>query len=405
MHLPEEILPLDPISAAVIVVLVIMLLPKIMEKIKLPGILGLLLGGFILGPHLIGLITPGEGVTSFLADVGKLMVMFFAGLEIDFEEFIRSWKKSMVFGVFTFAIPLLSGFALSMAFGFSITQSILIVSLLASHTLISLPILIKRGIVKEEVVAVTIGATIFTDIAALMLLSVCVSLHTVGNSWDILAIRFVGVALYLPAVLFGAKWLAGKYFSWIKKDEENKTVMMLFIMMFAAAGAELIHLEGIVGAFVGGLAVNEIIKNSKVKKNLETLGNILFIPMFFLIVGSLISPYSFTKMEGYGYIFAIGIVALLIAAKYLAARLASICMRYKKDSSNIMWSLSIPQVAATLAAALVAFQTKNERGERLIPEMVFDSILILMAVTTTLGPILTERFAKRIQSGILNVRG
>jgi len=396
MLLPEQLLPLDPISDFVLVMFMILLLPKLIEKLKLPGILGLLLGGFILGPTVIGILTPGEGVMSFLADVGKLMVMFFAGLEIDFEEFVKSWRKSMTFGFLTFILPLISGVGLSLAFGFSMISALLIGSLLASHTLISLPILIKYKIVKKEAIAVTVGATIFTDITALIVLSICVSLHTVGFKWNILLVRIIGLIIYLPLVLFGAKWLAKKYFAWMEKNEDNKTVMMLFIMTLAAAGAEIIHLEGIVGAFIGGLAVNEIIHNGMVKQKLETLGNTLFIPMFFLIIGALIDPSSFGRMQGVDYVFVIGIVLLLISAKYLAAKFASIFLHYKQQETNIMWSLSIPQVAATLAAALVAYQTTNAAGERLISKMVFDSILILMAITTILGPILTERFAKKI---------
>ena len=395
MFLTEKLLPLDPISDFVIVMFIIMLLPKLTEKFKLPGILGLLIGGLILGPHILGIITPGEGVLSFLADVGKLMVMFFAGLEIDFNEFLKTWKKSVLFGSLTFVFPLLAGIGLSKAFGFSNISALLIGSLLASHTLISLPILIKYKLIKNEAIAVTVGATIFTDIVALLVLSICISLHTVGFSWKILSVRFIGIILYLPAILFGAKWLAEKYFSWIEKDEENKTIMMLFIMTFTAAGAELIHLEGIVGAFIGGLAVNEIIKGGKVKKNLEVLGNILFIPMFFLIIGALLNPSSFSKIKGNGYEFVIGIIVFLIISKYLASKTAGFFLKYKAKETNIMWALSIPQVAATLAAALVAFQTKNSNGERLINEMVFDSILILMAITTILGPLLTEFFAKR----------
>jgi len=395
MVLPEDILPLDPISDFVLVMFMILLLPKLMEKIKLPGIMGLLVGGFILGPSLMGILTPGQGVMGFLADVGKLMVMFFAGLEIDFDQFFKSWRKSMIFGVLTFILPLLAGFGFSLLFGLSLVSALLIGSLLASHTLISLPILIKYKIVKREAVAVTVGATIFTDIASLMVLSVCVSLYTVGFSWQVLSVRMIGLIIYLPLVLFGAKWLADKYFQWMEKDEDNKTIMMLFIMTLAAAGAELIHLEGIVGAFIGGLAVNKVIHGGIVKEKLETLGNTLFIPMFFLIIGALIDPSSFAHMQRVDFIFMVGIILLLLTAKFLAAQFASFVLHYKREDTKLMWALSIPQVAATLAAALVAYQTVNRSGVTLIPKMVFESILALMAVTTIIGPVLTEYFVKR----------
>ena len=125
---------------------------------------------------------------------------------------------------------------------------------------------------------------------------------------------------------------------------------------------------------------------------------VMFIPMFFLIIGALIDPASFSGMQGTDYIFVSGLVLLLILAKYFAARVTSAILHYNRAETNIMWSLSIPQVAATLAAALVAYQTTNSDGERLISKMVFDSILILMAVTTVLGPLLSEYFAKKLKS-------
>jgi len=393
MH--EYIFRPDPIVDFVIVMFMIMLLPNLLEKIKLPGILGLLIGGLLLGPSMLGILTPGEGVISFLADVGKLMVMFFAGLEIDFDRFITNWRKSLIFGFSTFIFPLSAGFILSLSFGMSILTSLLIGSLLASHTLISLPLLKKYKAFKKESVAVTVGATIFTDIASLIILSICISLHTAGFSWNNLFMRIIGIAIYMPLVLFGAKWIAVKYFSWIEKNEDNKTAMMLFIMMVAALGAELIHLEGIIGAFVVGLAVNEVIKGGKVKSKLDTLGNILFIPMFFIILGAMVEPGSFISMNRWDYIFALLLVISLISAKYLASTVSSKILKYTQEDRSLMWSLSIPQVAATLAAALVAYQTYNDLGESLISKMVFDSILILMAVTVIAGPILTEIYLKR----------
>jgi len=390
----ELIFKPDPITDFVIVMFMIMLLPNLMEKIKLPGILGLLLGGLFLGPAMLGVLTPGEGVISFLADVGKLMVMFFAGLEIDFDKFISNWRKSLIFGGFTFLLPLFAGFALSFIFGMSIITSFLIGSLLASHTLIALPLLIKYKAFSKESVSVTVGATIFTDIASLIILSICISLHTTGFSWSNLAMRGLGIVIYMPIVLFGAKWIARKYFSWIEKDENNKTAMMLFIMMLAAIGAEVIHLEGIIGAFIVGLAVNEVIKDGRVKNKLDTLGNILFIPMFFLILGAMIDPASFVQMNGDDYFFALLLIVFLIMSKFLAAKISAYILGYKKGDGLLMWSLSIPQVAATLAASLVAFQTYNKDGEPLISKMVFDSILILMAVTVVAGPILTEVYLK-----------
>jgi len=393
MNLSESYLPLDPLLVFAIVMFFILVIPKLFEKIHLPGLVGLLLCGLLLGPNGLNL---NNGHGRLFSDIGKLMVMFFAGLEIDYEDFVLNKYKSLIFGMATFMLPLGAGMIIGLSFGYSFNTSLLIGSLLASHTLLAMPILIRYGVVNIEAVNVTVGATIFTDIAALIVLTACVSLHTVGFAPKILAVRLIGALIYLPVLLFIAKKIAGFFIPRMHNNEDSQTILILVIMVMAAIGAEMIHLEGIVGAFIGGLAVGEIIRGSKTKAKLETLGNTLFIPAFFIAVGALIKPMSFLKLRGSNLWFVILIVGGLIISKFLASFIASKILQYKKTEMLTMWSLSVPQVAATLAAALVAFETKNADGVRLISESVFDTIIILVAVTSILGLTLTEKFAKNI---------
>jgi Kef-type K+ transport system membrane component KefB len=392
MRLPESMLPMDPLTGFVIVMFIILIFPKLLEKVKAPGILGLVAGGFIIGPAGIGLISPESHTFHQLADIGKLMVMFFAGLEIDFEEFVTNWRKSLTFGSLTFILPLITGLTVALISGYSILTAILIGSLLASHTLIAIPILMKYGLMKKQSVNIAIGATIFTDVAALFLLAVIVSIHTVGFNPTVLFVRLGGMLIYFPLVLFGARWIAGHGMK-IKAEEHNQTVFIILIMTVAAVGAEIIHLEGIVGAFVGGLAVSEVIRGGAAKKSLENVANTLFIPMFFIAIGSMIAPGSFLGMSLRDYLFAGGIIAGLIAAKFAAARISARLLAFPKTEGNLMWALSTPQMAATIAAALVARESINSDGQALINETVFDIILMLMAVTAIIGPLLAEKFS------------
>ena len=395
MNLPEAILPLDPLSEFVIIMFVILIFPKLFERIRIPGILGLVLGGILIGPIGISLVHPDNETFHFVADVGKLMVMFFAGLEVNSKDFATTFRKSLTFGSLTFIIPLLTGVLVSTIAGYPLLSAILIGSLLASHTLIALPILLKYKLMRNESVNVAIGATIFTDVAALIVLAVTVSIHTVGFSPSILLVRIGGMIIYFPLVLFGARTIA-RFGNKIKTSDENQTIIILLIMGVAAIGAEIIHLEGIVGAFIGGLAVSEVIREGAVRKSLDTLANTLFIPMFFLAIGSMIDPSSFLRMSGADYLFAAGIVGGLVVAKFIAAKISARALNYSKNEGSLMWALSTPQLAATLAAALVAFESVNESGERLINETVFDTILILMTVTAVLGPVLAEIFSKKV---------
>ena len=174
-------------------------------------------------------------------------------------------------------------------------------------------------------------------------------------------------------------------------------LVLLLIVMAAAMLAEMIHLESIVGAFMAGLAVNKALRGTKTHENIEVLGKTLFVPAFFLAIGlSLDLPkvwYSLT----HHFVFVVAMSFGLIAAKFLAAALTGLVFKYKRDEWLNMWSLSMPQVAATIAAALVAFQSLDSYGNRLIDQNVMSSILVMVVVTAIGGPILTEIFSRKIK--------
>jgi Kef-type K+ transport system membrane component KefB len=164
--------------------------------------------------------------------------------------------------------------------------------------------------------------------------------------------------------------------------------------MIALAGvaAEAINLEPIIGAFLAGLAVSRALSHSEAKAELEFLGNSLFLPIFFLSIGFLIDMRVFLQTLIDKPWLVAGIVGGLIAAKFVAARLTQRLFGYSHSQGNLIWSLSLPQVAATLAAAIVAFQTKNAAGARLIDEPLINTVLVMVVVTSILGPILTDHF-------------
>lgn len=386
-------LPIDQLSVFVIIMFLMLILPRLFERIKLPGLIGLLLSGFLLGPKALDILHAEQETLKFLSAVGKLLVMFFAGLEINFDQFSKHWKRSVLFGSLTFSIPLLVGLAIALGAGLPGLSAIVVGSLLASHTLVGFVIVQKKGLLQNRAVTTSIGATIFTDIAALTVLALCITVFSTGFDLAQLGLRTLGMLIYFPIVLFGCRFLATKLLARIDDGEEHRTVLMVFIMGLAAIGAELIHLEAIIGAFVSGLAVGEILRGSHTKQQLETLGNTLFIPMFFLTIGTLIDPMSFARMHARDLAFAISIVGGLIGSKALAAFLSAKLLGFSRREGAMMWSLSTPQVAATLAAALVAYETVDAFGERLISDVVLDTALLLLGATAILGPILTEKYS------------
>jgi Kef-type K+ transport system membrane component KefB len=391
----EPIRDMPPLARFSVAMLILFTVPPLCRRVRLPAVVGLLAAGILVGPHCLQLAPKHGEVAHFFAELGKLLLMFFAGMEIDLVLFNRTRNRSIGFGLLTFALPLTAGLLVGFWAGYPWVGALLIGSLLASHTLIAYPIVEKSGQLRNEAVTVTIGATVFTDVAALLVLAVCIPIHTSGFAPDRFAIQLLQLAVYVPAVLIGLGWASRKLFA-LKPSKEGQFALMLLLVAVAAVAAEAINLEGIIGAFLAGLAVNTATRDSEAKHELEFIGNHLFIPVFFLTIGFLIDLRAFADTLATHFWLVFGIVGGLIGAKYLAAEFARRLYGYSLAEGLTMWSLSLPQVAATLAAALVAYNTTNAAGERLIGEPVLNSVIVLLVVTSVLGPVLTERFANRL---------
>jgi Kef-type K+ transport system membrane component KefB len=379
----------EPIFTFALLLAIILLIPPIFEKLKLPGLVGLLVAGVVFGSSGLGLLNSKSETMTLLADIGKIYLMFVAGLEIDLEQFRRTRNRSLGFGFATFAVPLIAGTLVGRVFGLEWNSSVLIGSLLASHTLLAYPIVRRLGVVNNEAVTVTIGATIFTDIGALLVLAICLGVKE-GNFTPLdLGRLVVFLAIYALVVLFGLDRLGRAFFRRSKNDQGNQFLFVLLAVFVASVGAELVGVEQIVGAFLAGLAVNDVIGDGPVKEKVEFVGSVLFIPIFFVDMGLLIDLKAFEDILR-SVSIPLAIVAALITSKFLAACLAKFAYRYSWIQTITMWSLSLPQVAATLAAALIAFQAE------IIDDRVFNSVILLMLVTSIAGPLITARAAPRL---------
>ncbi|WNZ23000.1 universal stress protein [Leptolyngbya sp. NK1-12] len=377
---------LEPIVSFAILLAIILIVPLIFERLKLPGILGLLLTGVLLGPNGLQVLDNDSETMRLLSGIGLVYLLFMAGLEIDLAQFRATKYRSAGFGFLTFAVPLITGTIVGRLFGFDWNPSILIGSLFASHTLLAYPIISRLGVVNNEAVTVTIGATIFTDVGALLVLAVCVGINKGNFSALSLGSLLLALLIYSAVILFGFSWLGKEFFRRSGDEEGNQFLFVLLVVFVSALGAELIGVEKIVGAFLAGLAVNSIVGDGPVKEKILFVGTVLFVPIFFVDVGLLIDLPAFVRSMG-----AIGltltILVGLIGSKFLAALLAQLAYRYSWREGITMWSLSMPQVAATLAATFVGYR------EGMLTEDVLNSVIVLMLVTSTLGPLITARAA------------
>jgi Kef-type K+ transport system membrane component KefB len=391
----EPVVHLPLLVRFAIILAIFLLIPPLCRRLRMPAGVGLLLAGVALGPSGLRTLPHAAPVAEFFAEIGKLLLMFFAGLEIDLSQFRRTGGRSLVFGFLTFSIPLVVGAGVAMLARYGLLAAVLIGSLMASHTLLGFPIVQRMKLVTDEAVAVTIGGTIFTDLASLLVLAVCLPIHSSGFSTSVFAVQIGELLAYVVLVFVGLSALGRWLIQLMGDSKERQVTLILLIIALAGFGAQVINLEPIIGAFLAGLAVNRALTHSDAKEQLDFLGNALFIPMFFVSIGFLIDVRVFLETLVARTGLVVGIVGGLIAAKFLAAQLTRRLFGYSRSEGHLIWSLSLPQVAATLAAAIVAFQTRNAAGVPLIDEPVINTVLVLVVVTSILGPMLTEHFGRQ----------
>ena len=374
----------------------LVVIPRLSRGVGIPPTVGLLLGGVLVGPYVLEVFGKVRPIADFLAELGKLLLMFFAGLEINLALFRQARHRSIALGIATTVFPLLLGTIVGLAFGFGVIPAIVIGSLLASHTLLGLPIVTRLGLGGQELVTVAVGATVMSDTLSLVVFAICVSIYTTGFSPAGLAILLAEIVGYILLVLFGLSRLGAYVLKRVENEEDAYFVLMLSIMAIAGVLASAIQLPGIVGAFLAGLAINASAQKAPASLKLEFLSKSFFIPIFFVVTGFMIDPVKFIYEIFDDFFLVASIVGALLVGKWMAAWAVGKWFGYSTNEQLNIWSLTLPQVAATLAATLVAHETINSSGQRLLDGRMLNIVLVLVFVTSVLGPMLTERFSSRL---------
>lgn len=380
----------NPVLVFSLVLFIILLSPLVLRPIKVPGIIGLILSGVVIGPYGLNWLEKNSAVTLF-STIGLLYIMFIAGLELDMNEFKKTKHKSFLFGFFTFIIPISIGFPVChYLLGYDLLASTLIASMFATHTLVSYPIVNRYGISKNEAVAITIGGTILTDTAVLIILAVITGMSQ-GNInqefWVTLGISFV-VFLF---ILFGvipriARW----FFQKVPSEKTGHYIFVLTVVFFSAFLAEIAGLEPIIGAFAAGLALNKLIPHSSALMNrIEFIGNSIFIPFFLISVGMIVDVSVLTKGP-MALIVAGTLTIVAILGKFLAATATKYAFKYSTSQRNLIFGLSNAHAAATLAVIMVGY------NNHIIDENVLNGTIVLILVTCIFASILTENASKKV---------
>jgi Kef-type K+ transport system membrane component KefB len=380
----------DPVMVFALLLAIIFLMPLLLRKAHIPGIVGLILAGVAIGPKGFGFIELDSGIKLF-STIGLLYIMFLAGLEIDFRDFARTRNKSLVFGFLTFSIPLSIGTISTLyILGFPFNSALLLASMYATHTLISYPIVSRLGLTKNEAVTVTVGGTIVTDTAALLLLSF-ITATTKGEEIGFLIVKMVvSFAVFVFLVWFVLARLARWFFKNVESEGGSQFIFALLVVFLSAVLAEISGIEAIIGAFLAGLVLNRLIPHaSGLMNRINFVGNALFIPLFLISVGMRVDLHVlFSDINSWKV--AITILVVAYSTKWLAAFLTQKIYNYSVTERNIIFGLGSSHAAATLAIILIGFDLK------LFDAAVLNGTILMILVTCLVSTFITESAGKKL---------
>lgn len=370
--------------------LIILFAPLLFRRFRIPGIIGLILAGVIIGPHSIHII---ESTNSFelLSKTGLLYIMFLAGLEIDMQEFRNNRSHSIIFGALTFFVPIILGyFTCTYVFHFNFWPSLLLASMFSTHTLLSYPIVSNMGIVKNRAVQVAFGGTIITDAAVLILLGIITNVVT----GDLSGAFWVRLILSLSLLVFSTLYVLPKLSRWffrnIEAQASSQYIYVLAVVFIAGFLSELAGVEPIIGAFLAGLGLNKVIPHNSILMNrIVFIGNTLFIPFFLISAGMLVDLKLF--LNGTSALIFAGILSFVaVITKYFAATITGWLFKYNRNETNILFGLSVSHAAATLAVIKVGFDIN------LFDQNVINGTIILILISCMVSSFVSERAARKI---------
>ncbi len=384
-------LPLrNPVLIFSLILFIILLAPILLRRLKIPGIIGLIIAGVVIGPHGFNILEKNSAVDLF-STIGLLYIMFIAGLDLDMNEFKSNRNKSLLFGLFTFIFPIAIGFPVCYyLLRYDFNASFLTASMFATHTLVAYPLVSKLGVSKNQAVAITVGGTILTDTAVLIILAIIIG-NNQGNLNQEFWIRLsISLAIFSAIMFFIIPRIAKWFFRKLESEKHSHYIFVLSMVFLAAFLAEVAGVEPIIGAFVAGLTLNKLIPHSSALMNrIEFIGNSLFIPFFLISVGMLVD--ASVILSGSSAIIVAGTLSVVaLFGKWFAAWITQLIFNYSKAQRQLIFGLSSSHAAATLAVILVGYKAE------ILDENILNGTIILILITCIVASFATERAAKKI---------
>lgn len=385
----------DPTLIFFVVLLIILVSPIIMGKLRIPHIIGMVLAGVMIGKYGFNILVRDNSFELF-GRVGLYYIMFLAALEINMEGIKKNRNRFFIFGVLTFFVPFVIMFFVGKGLlGYTVTAALLLGCIMSSNTLIAYPIVSRYGLQRKPSVTLSVISSMLSLLLALITLAAIVATNKGSDGigfWLLFILKFVvycgAMIVFIPKI---TRWFLRRY-----SDAVMQFIFILSMMFLGAACSDAIGLEGIFGAFFSGLILNRYIPHvSPLMNRIEFIGNALFIPYFLIGVGMLINVRLL--FSGGNVLFVVFFIVFFgTLGKAIAAYFCNFIFRMPKYAGNMMFGLTSAHAAGSIAMVMVGMKLYDTGGRHLVDDQMLNAIVIMILFTCIISSIITEQSARHI---------
>jgi len=379
----------DPGAVFAVLFLLVLLGPVAAARARLPALVGLIVAGMLVGPNVFGILGQNTFIET-VAYIGLLYLMFEGGLDLDFVGFVERPRDSLVFGVLTFVLPFVLVVATARLFQLGWVAAVILGVAFASHTLLSYPTITRFHLSRNRAVTAPLGATLFANTVALIVLAVAVAAERGGTTILSWIVFVAGFSAYIGVMVTLVPRLTRWFFTGVGQDRHIRLAYLLSGMGVSAVVAQALGIEPIVGAFFAGLAFNRFVPHgTPIAQRVKVLGESLFIPAFLISTGMLLDPLTlFTNPTS--LLYGAGFTLALLIAKFGAAELAGRISAVSPAERGVMFSLSVGQAAGALAAAVIG------RDLGVIDEPVVNAVILVILASALFAGLAADRHAPKV---------
>lgn len=365
---------------------------EIFNRLHLPWVVALLLGGILIGPSALGVVEVGT-VLEFMSEVGLVFLMFMAGLETRLKSFKQTIQHTWVLALINAVIPFCVGMGIGWAFDYSLKTSLLLgIIFISSSVAVVVPSLESVGLLRKRIGHTIISSTMLQDIASLILLSIVLQTSDPVTTlplpffYVLLVAALVALRFAIPKV----QW----FFKYADRDVFQQEIRSVFATLIGTVVIfELLGLHPIIAGFFSGLVLSEHITSRQLHDKLRTISYGLFIPIFFVVVGMK------TDISVLFHLKEVGLLALVVivgsmTSKFVSGILGARLIHFNWRESVLIASSSIPQLSTTLAVVFIAAEVGY------VDDVLATAFVLLAIVSTFCAPLLLRLPVKNTKEGV-----